>query len=176
MVDILSISPEIALRWIDDQATLLQVMAWCHQASSHYLNQCCSNSMTPYGITKGLIYQLCSHTYNCRRLYNRVTSYALYILFQANIHCADNLGRQALHLVAGTGSIKSLNYLIKIRGVDVNTVSSVYGTTALHIAAKVNMENLSHVINFKIKKSLHFHFILNGFKMAIICTSHGPMS
>ena len=24
----------------DDKSTLVQVMAWCHQATSHYLNQC----------------------------------------------------------------------------------------------------------------------------------------
>ena len=27
-------------------------MAWCHQAPSHYLNQCCSSSMKAYGITR----------------------------------------------------------------------------------------------------------------------------
>ena len=40
------ISCEIALIWIslnftDDQSTLVQVMAWCHQAPSHYLNHWC---------------------------------------------------------------------------------------------------------------------------------------
>ena len=25
----------------DNKSTLVQVMAWCHQAASHYLNQCC---------------------------------------------------------------------------------------------------------------------------------------
>ena len=33
------------------ESTLVQVMAWCHQATSHYLNQCWPNFMTPYGIT-----------------------------------------------------------------------------------------------------------------------------
>ena len=27
------------------KSTLVQVMAWCHQAASHYLNQCCHRSM-----------------------------------------------------------------------------------------------------------------------------------
>ena len=35
----------------DDQSTLVQVMAWCHQATSHYLNQCWPRSPMPYGIT-----------------------------------------------------------------------------------------------------------------------------
>ena len=39
------ISCELALRWIsldltDDKSTLVQVMAWCRQATSHYLSQC----------------------------------------------------------------------------------------------------------------------------------------
>ena len=41
----LSISCDIALRWMPqdltgDQSTLIQVMDWCWQATSHYLNQC----------------------------------------------------------------------------------------------------------------------------------------
>ena len=39
------ISYQIALRWMpldltDDKSTLVQVMAWCCQATSHYLSQC----------------------------------------------------------------------------------------------------------------------------------------
>ena len=30
---------------------LVQVIAWCHQATIHYLNQCWSRSTTPYGLT-----------------------------------------------------------------------------------------------------------------------------
>ena len=51
------ISYEIALRWmpldlIDDKSTLAQVMAWCHQAPSHYLSQCWPRSMSSNGITR----------------------------------------------------------------------------------------------------------------------------
>ena len=51
------ISYEIALRWIpqnltDDKSTLVQVMAWCRQATSHYLSQCWPRSMAPYGVTR----------------------------------------------------------------------------------------------------------------------------
>ena len=38
----------------DDKSTLVQVMAWCHQATSHYLNQCWHRSMLLYGITRPL--------------------------------------------------------------------------------------------------------------------------
>ena len=51
------ISSEIALRWTsldlsDDKSTLVQVMAWCCQATSHYLNQCWPRSLSPYGVTR----------------------------------------------------------------------------------------------------------------------------
>ena len=44
-----------ALRWVpqdltDDKSTLVYVMAWCHQATSHYLNQCWPRSPMPYSI------------------------------------------------------------------------------------------------------------------------------
>ena len=37
---------------VDEKSTLVQVMAWCHQATSHYLSQCWPRSMPPYGITR----------------------------------------------------------------------------------------------------------------------------
>ena len=47
---------EIALIWMsldtDDQSTLVQVMAWCRQATSHYLSQCWPRSVSSYGITR----------------------------------------------------------------------------------------------------------------------------
>ena len=33
------------------KSTLVQVMAWCHQASSHYLSQCWPRSMSPNRVT-----------------------------------------------------------------------------------------------------------------------------
>ena len=51
------ISYEIALRWMpqdltDDKSTLVQVMAWCLQATSHYLSQCWPRSTSPNGVTR----------------------------------------------------------------------------------------------------------------------------
>ena len=51
------ISYEIALRWMpldlaDDKSTLVQVMAWCRQAKSHYLSQGWPRSMPPNGVTR----------------------------------------------------------------------------------------------------------------------------
>ena len=47
---------EIALRrmslnFTDDKSTLVQVMAWCRQATSHYPSQCWPSFLSPYGIT-----------------------------------------------------------------------------------------------------------------------------
>ena len=51
------ISCEIALIWMsldftDAQSTLVQVMAWCRQAASHYLSQCWPRFLSPYGVTR----------------------------------------------------------------------------------------------------------------------------
>ena len=48
---------EIAFRWMQDyltneQSTLVQVIAWCHQTTSHYQSQSWPRSLLPYGITR----------------------------------------------------------------------------------------------------------------------------
>ena len=50
-------SCEIALIWMsldftNDQSILVRVMAWCRQATSHYLSQCWRRSLSPYGVTR----------------------------------------------------------------------------------------------------------------------------
>ena len=52
-------SCEIAIRRIpqntcDDKvkSTSIQVLAWCPQAPSHYLSQCCPRSISPYSVTR----------------------------------------------------------------------------------------------------------------------------
>ena len=57
MIDGWGISCEIALIWMsldftDDQSTLVQVMAWCRQATNHYLSQCWPRSLSPQGVTR----------------------------------------------------------------------------------------------------------------------------
>ena len=57
MTDGWVISCKIGLRWMpldltNDKSTLVQVMAWCRQATSHYLNQCWPKSLSPYGVTR----------------------------------------------------------------------------------------------------------------------------
>ena len=50
-------SNDNAPRWMpldltDDKSTLVQVMDWCRQATSHYLSQWWPCSMSPYGVTR----------------------------------------------------------------------------------------------------------------------------
>ena len=57
VIDGWGISCEIALLWIsldftNDQSRLVQVMAWCRQATSHYLNHFWPRYPTPYVVTK----------------------------------------------------------------------------------------------------------------------------
>ena len=57
VIDGRDITYEIVLRWIsldlsDDKSTLVQEMAWCCQATSHYLSQCWPRSLLPYGVIK----------------------------------------------------------------------------------------------------------------------------
>ena len=52
------------LRWMpqdltDDKSTLVQVMAWCHQATSHYLSQCWLSPLSPYGFTRTQWVNIC---------------------------------------------------------------------------------------------------------------------
>ena len=57
VIDGWGISCEIGLigmsfDFIDDQSTFVEVMAWCRQATSHYLSQCWPRSMLPNGVTR----------------------------------------------------------------------------------------------------------------------------
>ena len=56
-ITLMSNSSKMPLRWMPetllyDKSTLVQVMAWCRQATSHYLSQCWPRSLSPYGVTR----------------------------------------------------------------------------------------------------------------------------
>ena len=53
---------------LDEESTLIQVMAWCCQAKSHYLSQCWPRSVSRYGVSRPqwvniLIVQIFSHSF-----------------------------------------------------------------------------------------------------------------
>ena len=57
LIGIYKSSYQNVIRWIpqdltDNKSTLVQVMAWCHQVTSHYLNQCWLSSLSPYGVIR----------------------------------------------------------------------------------------------------------------------------
>ena len=57
LIGIFTSSNDNALRWMswgltDDKSALVQVMAWCRHAASHYLRQCWPSFMSPYGVTR----------------------------------------------------------------------------------------------------------------------------
>ena len=57
LIGIFRSSHDNALRWMprdltDVKSTLVQVMAWCRQATSHYLSQCWLISLSPYGVAR----------------------------------------------------------------------------------------------------------------------------
>ena len=62
----------MSLDFTDVQTTLVQVMAWYCQATSHYLSQCWPRSLSPYGITRP------------RWVYGK-----MYLLYQANMSWSD---------------------------------------------------------------------------------------
>ena len=57
LIGIFRSSHDNALQWMpqdltDDKSILVQVMAWCRQATSHYLSQCWLSSLSPYDIAR----------------------------------------------------------------------------------------------------------------------------
>ena len=56
LIGIFRTSHDNALRWmpqdLTDKSTLVQVMAWYCQATSHYLSQCWLSSLSPYGVAR----------------------------------------------------------------------------------------------------------------------------
>ena len=57
VIDGWRISCKTVLKWMpmdltDGKPTLVQVMAWCRQATSHNLSQCWPRSLSPYGVIR----------------------------------------------------------------------------------------------------------------------------
>ena len=83
VIDAWDISSEIDIRWTslnltDDKSLLVQVVAWCHQAMSHYLDQCWPRFISPYGITRPQWVK-----YYIAVILNCVFSFILYFHFNA---------------------------------------------------------------------------------------------
>ena len=116
VTDVWGISCELAFRWMsldltDDKSTLVQVMAWCRQATSHCMSQCWPRSLSPYGVampqwvkywvgmdscdTFSSTYQDCSVTHSFT--YRRVLVWLLVS------YCGINTECQSLTIIQKTG-------------------------------------------------------------------------
>ena len=95
---------EIALRWIsmnptDDKSTLVQVMAWCRQATSHYLSQCWPRSLSPYGVTR----PQWVNTLSSERCGSNFTD----VLFKSILRIGNLITSHVIHLRSGPQNPKS---------------------------------------------------------------------
>ena len=74
----------VPLNLTDDRSTLVQIMVWCHQATTHYLSQCWPWSMSPYGVTKPQYVKLVIISHNAVCVWNhcRLWIIAFFMFFE----------------------------------------------------------------------------------------------
>ena len=74
---------KVFLNTFDDKLIMVHVMAWCCQATIHYLNQCWPRSMLPYDVTRPqwVNHNILIMTESCHK-----TRQLLTLLWQ---HCVD---------------------------------------------------------------------------------------
>ena len=87
------ISWEVVLTWMamdltDDKSALVQVMAWCRQATSHYLSQCWPRSVLPYGITRPQCVEIMHKMFNSLKPGNSVWHYRFWSTLVQVMQCS----------------------------------------------------------------------------------------
>ena len=100
VIDGWGISCEIALIWmsldfVDDQSTLVQVMAWCRQATSHYMSQCWLRSLSSYGVTRPQWVKPLYHRNNYRMWVKWAST-----IQQQNMNCVQILRMYCMEIIA----------------------------------------------------------------------------
>ena len=65
MFDGWGISSKMSLDLTDGKSTMVQVMAWCRQATSHYLSQCWPRSVSPYQVISSGYNEFKRYTHLC---------------------------------------------------------------------------------------------------------------
>ena len=95
LIGIFRSSHDNAFRWMsesftEDKSTLVQVMAWCHQATRHYMKQYWPRSVSSYGITRP---QWINHTWYKRVLKPSFSfpAYRLYTVVPRLVKFVDQL-------------------------------------------------------------------------------------
>ena len=92
------ISCEInTLRWLsldltDGKSTLVQVIAWCCKAASHFLSLCWPRSMSPYGVTRPQRVKFSSH-YHSQPMFNRSWLHFYLFIFENEYQDYEHFGR-----------------------------------------------------------------------------------
>ena len=94
-------SPNMNVTWTVDQSTLVQVMAWCCQATSHYLSQCWPRSLSPYGVTRP-------------QLVKQILSIQSMLWCGISVRCPSRK-EALLHGLTFSGIINGIQSLIKIK-------------------------------------------------------------
>ena len=103
----------------DDKSTLIQVMAWCRQATSHYRIQCWPRSPTPYGVTR----PQWVNSLNC------CTIWQIYSWINWSINIVDDFLLFSLNISRHINNIKWCDY--SIRSTD-NNSTGFWPTGSLH--------------------------------------------
>ena len=118
-----------------EKTTLVQVVAWCHQAPSRYLSQCWSRSMLPYGVS-----DLSSAQQNCIHVHFQLfTTHSSVVTESWTYHVSVmNLS----HIIA-TGSVTYLSHTLP------TTESWTY---------HVSVMNLSHTIATAVSHTCHIPY------------------
>ena len=134
----------MALTWkpqdlTDDKSTLVQVMAWCRQATSHYLSQCWPRSLSPYDVTRPQWVNQASMMayidfYLCYAEFNHYPNPQWFLSNYAQLHYTETClsGGKCFHLLLNKGFLNSdsppihQNYLKR-------TVTKVWKWTGLLI-------------------------------------------
>ena len=83
----------MSLYLTDDKSKLVQIMAWCCQATSHYLSQCWPRSLSPYGVTRPQwVKKMLSCLLRCVWSYQWHHDMCMYTLFfhSIDLHIAFN--------------------------------------------------------------------------------------
>ena len=107
------ISCKIALRWMpldltDDKSTLVQVMVWCRQATSHYLCQCWPRYMSTYGVTRPQWVNVWLHITTTNFLIYQCFEWMLWTLFQYKDHLSRYMYGDSHHKHEGYETVLSL--------------------------------------------------------------------
>ena len=83
---IMMASDECHNDFTDDKSTLVQVMAWCRQATSHYLSQCWLSSLSPYGVARAQWVNMTSITDDISHDIKSTTVNAISICLKSSHH------------------------------------------------------------------------------------------